>query len=119
VKLVLVLDCNDPERLAHFWSQALGYRVSGSAGSYVVLVSDARDGAHPELVLQRVDESKTVKNRMHIDIRGDELEETVERLLDLGARQLEDRMRDGDGCRWMVMADPEGNEFCVCAEKSC
>jgi len=115
----MVLDCNDPERLARFWTRALDYRVSGSAGPYVVLVSNADDKAHPELVLQRVAEAKTAKNRMHIDIRGEKLDETVDRLVALGASQLENRVREEDGCRWMVMADPEGNEFCVCVEEFC
>ena len=70
MRLVFVLDCRDPDRLASFWSEAIGYRVSTSAEPYVVLVP--ANGHGPELVLQRVGEPKTTKNRMHLDIRTDD-----------------------------------------------
>jgi predicted enzyme related to lactoylglutathione lyase len=109
----LVLDCGDPDALARFWSDTLHYRVSSSGGPYVVLVPTGWDG--PELVLQRVPEEKTAQNRMHLDIRTEELDATVERLV-LGTRPLESKMTEEDGFRWMVMVGPEGNEFCVCSE---
>jgi Glyoxalase-like domain len=62
----LVLDCADPDRLATFWSEALGYTTVGGAGNYVMLV--AADGALPKLLLQAVPEPKTTKNGMHLDI---------------------------------------------------
>ena len=98
-QLGLVLDCADPERLAAFWSAALGYTTLGGAGSYVLLVDEA--GRQPKLLLQRVDEPKSGKNRMHLDIETPTVDEEVGRLEALGMR-------------WVVMADPEGNEFCVC-----
>jgi hypothetical protein len=61
MRLVFVLDCRDPDRLASFWSEAIGYRVSGSSEPYVVLVP--ANGHGPELVLQHVGEPKTTKNR--------------------------------------------------------
>ncbi|MDX6411709.1 MAG: hypothetical protein QOE91_1225 [Gaiellaceae bacterium] len=64
--LGLVLDCDDPDKLAEFWSAAIGYATLGGAGNYVMLV-DA-DGKQPKLLLQRVDEPKSGKNRMHFDI---------------------------------------------------
>ncbi len=111
---MLVLDCLDPPVLAAFWAAALGYERSSSIDPYVVLVPG---GAGPELLLQRVPEPKVVKNRMHLDLRADDLEKEVERLERLGARRLEPAPAEEQGCRWVVMADPEGNEFCVCAER--
>jgi len=110
-KMGLVLDCADPEVLAAFWSAALGYTTLGGAGSYVLLVDEAKQ--RPKLLLQRVDEPKPGKNRMHLDIEADDVDAEVSRLEGLGGRRLEDPMEE-HGSRWVVMADPEGNEFCVC-----
>jgi len=65
-KLGLVLDCADPDTLARFWSEAIGYTTLGGAGSYVLLVDET--GQQPKLLLQRVDEPKSGKNRMHFEI---------------------------------------------------
>jgi predicted enzyme related to lactoylglutathione lyase len=111
--LGLVLDCADPESLAGFWSKALGYTNLGGAGAYVVLV-DA-DGKQPKLLLQRVEEAKVAKNRVHFDIETPRVDEEVARLEALGARRLVDDAIEEHGTRWVVMADPEGNEFCVCS----
>ena len=108
----LVLDCADPEALAGFWAQALGLEPLGAAGNYVLLASTA--GILPKLLLQRVDEAKTSKNRMHLDIETAQVEAEVERSEALGAKRLEEGARAEHGSRWVVMADPEGNEFCVC-----
>jgi predicted enzyme related to lactoylglutathione lyase len=111
-ELGLVLDCADPVALARFWSEAIGYETVGEFGSYVLLV-DA-DGGQPKLLLQRVSEPKAGKNRMHFDIETPGVDEEVRRLEGLGARRLEADAREELGTRWVVMADPEGNEFCVC-----
>ena len=111
-KLGLVLDCADPEALARFWSQAIGYTTVGAAGSYVLLVDDER--RRPKLLLQRVDEPKAGKNRMHVDIESEDVDGEVRRLEGLGARRLGADAQEEHGSRWVVMADPEGNEFCVC-----
>jgi predicted enzyme related to lactoylglutathione lyase len=108
----LVLDCSDPEALARFWSEALGYTTVGGAGSYVMLVDPER--AYPKLLLQAVPEAKMVKNRMHLDIEVPEVEQEVARLEAIGARRLEAEARHEHGTSWVIMADPEGNEFCVC-----
>lgn len=114
MRLVVVLDCRDPERLAEFWTEAIGYRRVDSVEPYVVLVPTGGHG--PDLVLQRVPEPKVGKNRMHLDIRTGELDATVERLTALGARRLLPQVVEEAGFRWVVMADPEGNELCVCVE---
>jgi predicted enzyme related to lactoylglutathione lyase len=111
-RLGLVLDCADPDTLAEFWSAALGYTTLGSAGSYVLLVDQA--GQQPKLLLQRVAEPKSGKNRMHFDIETPTVDAEVVRLEALGARRLEPDAVEEHGSRWVVMADPEGNEFCVC-----
>jgi len=112
----LVLDCADPEALGRFWARALGLEDLGTIGNYVVLVSSS--GALPRFLLQRVHEAKAVKNRMHLDIETPDVEGEVNRLEALGARRLEADARSEHGFSWMVMADPEGNEFCVCAAGS-
>ena len=111
-RLGLVLDCADPDKLAEFWSAAIGYNTLGGAGSYVLLVDEASQ--QPKLLLQRVDEPKSGKNRMHFDIETPTVDEEVARLEALGARRIEADAIEEHGNRWVVMADPEGNEFCVC-----
>ena len=110
--IALVLDCHDPATLARFWSEALGYTTSGVADPYVVLTDP--DHARPKLLLQAVPEPKQAKNRMHLDIETDRVEEEAARLERLGATRLEPEARAEHGTTWVVMADPEGNEFCVC-----
>jgi predicted enzyme related to lactoylglutathione lyase len=108
----LVLDCADPDRLAQFWSEALDYANVGSAGAYVALYP--RLGSGPKLLLQGVTEAKTAKNRMHLDIEVPDIHREVDRLVALGASRLKDEPCSEHGSTWVLMADPEGNEFCVC-----
>jgi predicted enzyme related to lactoylglutathione lyase len=116
VRLVIVLDCRDPDRLAQFWVDAISYRRSDSAEPYVVLV-DA-NGTGPDIVLQRVAEPKIGKNRMHLDIRVEDLDQEVARLTSLGAQRVQPDIIQEAGFRWVIMADPEDNEFCVGTEPS-
>ncbi len=108
----LVLDCADPARLAEFWAAALDYVNVGSAGAYVALYP--RDGNGPKLLLQQVDEAKKVKNRMHLDIDAADVEAEADRLTGLGARRTTADICREHGSTWIVMSDPEGNEFCIC-----
>jgi predicted enzyme related to lactoylglutathione lyase len=112
----LVLDCADPAKLAEFWSEALGYKLIGEAGNYVMLLPS--DGGAP-LLLQRVPEPKTVKNRMHLDIHVADIAAEAERLAALGARHVDDLQREEHGSHWLLMQDPEGNEFCICDAGGC
>jgi predicted enzyme related to lactoylglutathione lyase len=107
----VVLDCSDPETLMGFWQAALDYRVYYSEPSLVVLVP--LDLNTSPLLLQRVPEPKTGKNRMHVDIITEDVEVEVERLEALGARRLHNGLRSFGPTRWVTMADPENNEFCV------
>jgi len=112
VTIGLVLDCQDPATLAAFWAGALDYVSVGEAGAYVMLLPDGRPG--PKLLLQQVPEAKTVKNRMHLDIDATDIEAEATRLEALGAHRLAaDPIHEHD-TNWILMADPEGNEFCVC-----
>jgi predicted enzyme related to lactoylglutathione lyase len=108
----LVLDCTDPPRLAEFWAPALGYVSLGDVGAYAVLVPNGKPG--PKLLLQRVPEAKAVKNRMHLDIETADIETEAVRLEALGARRVQDDQVHEHGTNWILMADPEGNEFCIC-----
>jgi predicted enzyme related to lactoylglutathione lyase len=108
----LVLDCTDPQALAEFWAPALGYANLGAAGNYVVLYPDGSPG--PKMLLQKVAESKSTKNRMHLDIEVPDIEAEATRLEALGARRLDPETRSEFGSCWILMADPAGNEFCVC-----
>jgi len=108
----LVLDCVNPERLAEFWAEALGYANVGSAGVYVALYP--REGNGPKLLLQRVTEPKATKNRMHLDIEVPEIDVEADRLTGLGALRVSDDTCSEHGSTWILMADPEGNEFCIC-----
>lgn len=108
----LVLDCADPQRLAEFWAPALGYVNLGVVGSYALLLPDGRPG--PKLLLQRVPEPKATKNRMHLDIDASDIESEATRLEGLGARRVLAEQVHEHGTAWILMTDPEGNEFCVC-----
>jgi len=108
----LVLDCADPQALADFWAPALGYVNLGTAGAYVALYPDGRPG--PKLLLQKVDEPKTVKNRMHLDIVVADINAEADRLIALGATKVSEGPCSEHGSTWLLMSDPEGNEFCVC-----
>ena len=108
----IVVDCSNPGVVASFWEAALGWRQQEASGYR--WMSSSGDPASPDLklVFVPVPEAKTVKNRVHIDVNpvGCDQEEEVERLLGLGARRVD--IGQGD-VPWVVLADPEGNEFCV------
>jgi len=108
-----LFDSGDPRRIADFWQQALGWRRSYDADDEVVLLPQEgtpEDGCSPGLLFVKVPEGKTVKNRLHIDLRPDDQAAEVARLEALGARRID--IGQGEQT-WVVMADPEGNEFCV------
>jgi predicted enzyme related to lactoylglutathione lyase len=112
-KIGLVLDCHDPDRLATFWAAALGYQTLGAAGAYTLLMPPEGE-AGPQLLLQHVPENKTAKLRMHLDFHTPDVGAEAARLLELGARRLDDAPIAEHGNTWVRMEDPEGNEFCVC-----
>jgi predicted enzyme related to lactoylglutathione lyase len=111
-KIDLVLDCADPPSLAGFWSEALDYRAYYTDTKMAVLVP--REGIASPLILQGVPEPKTGKNRMHLDIVVEDIEAEIQRLQALGARRIDEGVQSFGGTRWVIMSDPEQNEFCVC-----
>ena len=113
VRIEFTLDCSDLDRMTKFWRDAAGLVVDGIIeGRYVSL-----GGHHVTLTLQRVDEPKTVKNRMHVDLLVDDLDSEVRRLEELGALRLTAAPHEEFGQTWFVLADPEGNEFCVAKDR--
>lgn len=111
-ELALVVDCADLDVAADFWAAALGYVREGPAGeTYLSLVP--ADGAGIEILLQRVPERRQAKSRLHLDLRTHDLDREVRRVVALGAVVVSDEPIDESGWRWHVLADPDGNEFCV------
>jgi predicted enzyme related to lactoylglutathione lyase len=107
----LVLDCEEPKRLATFWREALDYRVHYSDPNLAVLVP--KEGVASPLLLQGVPEPKAGKNRMHLDIVADDIEAEVDRLQGIGAQRIDEVVQSFGGTRWVRMSDPDQNEFCV------
>jgi predicted enzyme related to lactoylglutathione lyase len=108
------LDTTDPHRTASFWQEALGWRRTYDTPDEVVLEPPAgspQDGVAPDLLFVRVPEGKTVKNRWHPDLRPTDQAAEVTRLETLGATRTD--VGQGDDVSWIVMSDPDGNEFCV------
>ena len=115
----LSIDSVDPARTATFWEAALGWRRTYEDPDEVVLeppAGSAHDGVSPDLLFLRVPEAKSVKNRLHLDLRPDDQAAEVDRLVALGARPVS--VGQGDDVTWVVLADPEGNEFCVLAPRA-
>ena len=110
--LVIVLDCSNLERSATFWCAALGYRRPfPQSGPYLSLVPGTDHGT--ELLLQQVPETKSTKNRMHLDLRTRDLTAEVDRLIQAGATQVTKIPLVEHDWQWHVLGDPDGNEFCV------
>jgi hypothetical protein len=137
----VTFDCADPDRLARFWAAALGYKIPGPPAGFdtweaflesIGVPEEKRksasavedpDGNGPRIFFQQVPESKTVKNRVHLDLRiggGPQtplaerralIDATVERLVELGATVVGPVEEYGHYC--VVLRDPEGNEFCA------
>ena len=110
----LVIDCADPDLVAEFWSGVLGWRVQRDSDGLVWMsASGVEDADDLVLLFQKVPEPKQVKNRVHIDVSpsGADQEEELQRLLGLGARHTD--IGQEPGVSWIVLADPEGNEFCL------
>ena len=126
-KVQVVIDCANPDRLIAFWAEALGYEIQfptgseeelqllkehpGLEGSAAAAVDP--EGIGPRFFLQHVPEPKSVKNRMHVDLRVSDIAAEADRLIELGGTVLRADNVGAFGERWTVMADPEGNEFCV------
>jgi hypothetical protein len=109
----LIIDCTDPAVLANFWAAVLGYEMSDSNAD-ICAIEDP-EGIRPAICFQKVSDEKHEKNRLHfdLDIGEGELEQAIEELTALGATRVD--IGQPLECSWAVLADPEGNEFCVIA----
>jgi predicted enzyme related to lactoylglutathione lyase len=112
----ITFDCADPYLLATFWSQVTGYQEDPEDGNEPGDPEGFLAGpeGQPNLLFITVPEPKSVKNRVHLDLMPTDRsrDEEVERLLGIGATLVADHRKPG-GLGWVVLADPEGNEFCV------
>ncbi|GAB1690136.1 VOC family protein [Krasilnikovia sp. M28-CT-15] len=104
----VVVDSEDPARLARWWAEALGFQIVHEEPDEVEI--RRTPDALPGLLFLTVPDAKTTKNRIHLDLVPDDQEAEVERLVDMGARPVD--VGQGE-VGWVVLADPEGNEFCV------
>jgi catechol 2,3-dioxygenase-like lactoylglutathione lyase family enzyme len=114
----LSVDCTEPRKIAAFWAQALGWRLAADQDdddNDEVCIEppegSPEDGVAPDILFLRVPEDKVVKNRLHLDLRPKDQAAEVARLEALGARQVD--VGQGPESTWVVLADPDGNEFCV------
>ena len=109
----IIVDCQDRELVASFWAEVLGWplRRDDDGDCWLSSTGD-QSGPEPVLLFQTVPEPKSVKNRIHLDVNptGCDQDEELERLLGLGARRVDVGQQD---VTWVVLADPEGNEFCL------
>ncbi|MBD8869801.1 VOC family protein [Nocardioides donggukensis] len=107
----IVIDALEPRVVADFWCRALGWQVVEEDEDGISI--GAADGSWPTIDVFAVPERKAVKNRLHLDLRaeGTTTGEELDRLLALGARPVD--VGQGSEVSWVVLGDPEGNEFCL------
>jgi predicted enzyme related to lactoylglutathione lyase len=107
----IAIDAIQPRVVADFWCAVLGWQVLEEDSDIISIGPQDKTG--PSIDVLRVPEGKTVKNRLHFDLRADGVTTTeeLERLLALGARRRD--VGQGPDVSWVVLADPEGNEFCL------
>jgi predicted enzyme related to lactoylglutathione lyase len=107
-----IIDARDPEALGRWWQEALDWVVvNDDPEEFEIRPAPERT---PGLLFARVPEPKTIKNRLHLDFRPDDQDAAVERLLRLGATRTD--VGQGEQS-WVVLSDPEGNEFCVLSSR--
>ena len=110
----VTIDAGDPGALARFWSQALGWRITLEEPEEWCI--EPPEGSPevdvvPDILFVRVPDAKATKNRVHLDLRPKDQAAEVRRLIELGAERVD--IGQSDDVPWVVLADPEGNEFCV------
>jgi predicted enzyme related to lactoylglutathione lyase len=105
----VVVDAANPALMARFWAAVLDYEIVFEQPDEVVIARDRE--TYPGIIFVPVPEPKTAKNRLHIDLNPDNQDAEVARLLALGAKRVD--VGQSDVVTWVVLADPEGNEFCV------
>jgi catechol 2,3-dioxygenase-like lactoylglutathione lyase family enzyme len=114
----VTFDAKEPRALGRFWSAVTGYDVVEERDDFVALHAPDKRGLR-QILFFRVDEPTPGKNRTHVDLAAREPDAEIDRLLGLGARLVDERRddgpawREGNGTRWVVLEDPEGNVFCL------
>lgn len=113
----ITVDAENPRALAEFWATALGWRIGDDVNEVEVWIerelNDPRNTGFPDILFLKNSDERKVKNRLHFDLRPDNQDAEVVRLESLGAKKIDIGQLASDDCSWVVMADPEGNEFCV------
>ncbi len=111
----IVIDTHDLPGLAAFWTRALGWKILSEREREIVIGTD--ENAPVGICFMPVTDTKTVKNRLHLDITtgADDRDAEIERLLGLGAQRVDVGQTGQES--WTVLADPEGNEFCLIRPK--
>ncbi len=112
----ITIDCENPRTLADFWAAALDWKITFEDENEVsleLLDGSPEVGRIPDLLFIKNPDLKSVKNRLHLDLRPLNQDAEVSRLESLGAKRIEIGQSDDSDTSWVVMADPEGNEFCV------
>lgn len=118
----ITVDAHDPRALAEFWAEVLGWKI-GEGGNEIEVwiereLGDPKNTGFPDILFLKNSDLKNVKNRLHLDLRPDDQDAEVRRLEKLGAKRIEIGQSADPDTSWVVMADPEGNEFCVLRARS-
>ncbi|MEU0083734.1 VOC family protein [Streptomyces sp. NPDC006274] len=109
----IAIDCHDAPKLARFWAEVLDWKILYEDSEEIVIGAGA--SVLPGIVFLTVPEDRTVKNRLHLDLSPDDRDAEVDRIIGLGARRID--VGQGEDVTRVVLADPEGNEFCVLRPK--
>jgi len=113
----ITVDARDPHALAAFWAEALGWKVGEDVNDVEVWIErelgDPNNTGFPDILFLKNLDLKKSKNRLHLDFRPNDQAAEVARLEKLGAKKIDIGQSAEPTCTWVVMADPEGNEFCV------
>jgi predicted enzyme related to lactoylglutathione lyase len=118
----ITVDTHNPKAQAEFWAEVLGWSIceDGDEIGYWIEreLNDPNKTGFPDILFLKVPDEKIIKNRLHLDLRPDNQEAEVARLEKLGAKRIEIGQSDYPDTTWVVMADLEGNEFCVLSARS-
>ena len=118
----ITVDAHDPRALAQFWAEVLGWIIGEGVNEIEVWIErelgDPNNTGFPDILFLKNSDVKNVKNRLHLDLRPDDQDAEVRRLEKLGAKRIEIGQSADPDTSWVVMADPEGNEFCVLRARS-
>ena len=116
----ITIDAHDLKKVANFWAAALDWKITYEDDNEVcleLLDGSPEVGRIPDILFIKVPDDKVVKNRLHLDLRPVNQAAEVARLESLGAKKIDIGQNEDPDTSWIVMADPEGNEFCVLRER--